>query len=104
MRRWTALGLATALVCAGYWRCVDAGGNASDINPQKGMISTYTSRSALVASGSGGMHGYNDLDQESWVQILEVTPENILYKLKVSAPGNAQANADADKFNVERKV
>jgi len=104
MSRSLALALGSALVCALHLTCASAQGNAPDIRPQKGMMITYTSRSTLVSAGSGGVHGYNDLDQESWMQVLEVTPEDIRYKLKFSAPGNAKANADADKFNIERKV
>ena len=103
MRRLLAFSLAGALAGAWHWTSA-AQGNASDIIPQKGMMIIYTSRSTLVAGGSGGLHGYNDLDQESWIQVLEAAPEDIRYKLKVSAPGNAKANAETDRFTIERKV
>ena len=72
MRR--SLAFASALVCAAHCTELSAEGSATDINPQKGMMIIYTSRSTLVASGSGGMHGYNDLDQESWMQVQAAPP------------------------------
>ena len=104
MKRFVAVALGGALICAAHWTCVFAATNASDISPQKGLMITYTSRSTMVVSGSGGMHGYNDLDQESWLKVLEPTPEKIHYKLRFSAPGNEKANADAGKFSIERFV
>jgi Cu/Ag efflux protein CusF len=57
-----------------------------------------------VVAQSKGVHGYNNLDQETWTSVQSVTPQDITYKFHVAAPTNQQANEDTKKFVVERKV
>ncbi len=78
--------------------------NASSIRPVQGLVITNTVRSALVAAASGKVHGYNNLDQETWTSLLAVTPQDLTYKFHVAAPGNEQANYDTKKFILQRKV
>jgi OmpA family len=77
---------------------------ASAIQPMPGMVITSTGRSTLVSSSSAGTHGYNNLDQEMWTSVVGVTPDQIQYRYHVGAPSNAQANAEAKKFIVDRNV
>ena len=76
---------------------------ASAIQPMAGMVITSTGRSTLVST-AGGLHGYNNLDQETWTSVIAVTPDEVLYQYHVGAPSNARANADAKKFIVPRTV
>jgi outer membrane protein OmpA-like peptidoglycan-associated protein len=102
--------LATRIVCGlvsagfGYVPAGDAQTDPSSIRPIKGLVITSTGRSTLVSAQSTGVHAYNDLDQETWTSVTEVTPQDVSYRYHVAAPSNQQANADAKKFIVMRTV
>jgi outer membrane protein OmpA-like peptidoglycan-associated protein len=78
--------------------------DASAIRPVQGLVITNTEHSTLVVAQSTGVHGYNNLDQENWTSIQTITPQDITYQVRLSAPTNQQANADARKFTLQRTV
>ncbi len=78
--------------------------NASSIRPVKGLVITNTGHSTVVAAQSGTVHGYNNLDQETWTSLTAVTPQDLSYQFRVAAPGNEQANKDTSNFILHRKV
>lgn len=104
MRRIVQIVGGVALIGMAHGQCVHAETTASAIRPMVGLVITHTEHSTLVVAQSSGLHGYNNLDQENWVSVTEVTPEDISYKFRASAPTNQQAQADANKFQVQRKV
>jgi outer membrane protein OmpA-like peptidoglycan-associated protein len=78
--------------------------DAAAIRPVPGLIITNTEHSNTVSAQSNGVHGYNDLDKETWTSVQPDTPGFITYKLQLSAPANKQADADMKKFKLTRKV
>ena len=78
--------------------------DASAIRPVQGLVITSTARATLVTAQATGTHGYNDLDQENWTSVQMVTPQDIGYQWRASAPANQQADAEARKFIVQRTV
>ena len=61
--------------------------------------------STFVVSGGGGAdRSYSGTDVEEWDSVMDATPEAIAYQLRVSAPADAQANADLAKFVIHRSV
>ena len=104
MRRIARILGGAALIGMVHGQCAFADFNVTAIRPMVGLVITHTEHSTLVVAQSTGVHGYNSLDQENWISVTEVTPDDITYKFRASAPTNQQAQADANKFQVQRKV
>jgi outer membrane protein OmpA-like peptidoglycan-associated protein len=82
-----------------------AAADVASIQPVKGLVLTSTVHSTFVVSGGGGAdRSYSGTDVEQWDSVVEATPEAIVYQLRVSAPADAQANADLAKFLIHRSV
>lgn len=98
-----ALVLATGLFGAGNAPAVAA--DAGTIQPVKGLIITRTVINGGFASqgGAGGTKVYNG-DMEEWDSVADATAEIVSYELRVSAPGNASADADMKKAAFRRSV
>jgi outer membrane protein OmpA-like peptidoglycan-associated protein len=104
MRRIVGIVGAAALIGMVHGPCAFADFNVAAIRPVEGLVITSTQHATMVVAGSAGVHGYNNLDQENWTSVQEVTPQDITYKWHASKSANQQANEDAKKFIVERKV
>ena len=71
----------------------------------EGLVLTSTVHSTFVVSGGGGAdRSYSGTDVEEWDSVVDATAEAIVYQLRVSAPADAQANADLAKFVIHRSV
>jgi outer membrane protein OmpA-like peptidoglycan-associated protein len=82
-----------------------AAADVASIQPVKGLVLTSTVHSTFVVSGGGGAdRSYSGTDVEQWDSVVDATPEAIIYQLRVSAPADAQANADLAKFLIHRNV
>jgi len=96
---------AAAIMVVGHPAAFGAGAaEKAAILPVEGLVITYTARSTLLSAQSGGTHGYNDLDQETWTSVQSASPQEIVYKVRLAAPTNQQANAEAQKFQLYRRV
>jgi outer membrane protein OmpA-like peptidoglycan-associated protein len=61
--------------------------DAQDIKPRQGLVLTTTTYASVVVSGAG--LGY--MDTEDHFRLSSVAPEGLTYQIRVSIPGNAQA-------------
>jgi outer membrane protein OmpA-like peptidoglycan-associated protein len=96
-----ALALAIGLFAAGN---ALAAADIGTIQPVKGLIITRTVINGGFASlGAGGVKAYNG-DMEEWDSVADATPEAVSYELRVSAPGDASADADMKKSAFRRSV
>jgi outer membrane protein OmpA-like peptidoglycan-associated protein len=93
---------AVALISTASYALADT--DAEAIHPVQGLVITSTARATMVSTQTTGTHGYNDLDQENWTSVQQVTPQEISYQWRAAAPTNQQADADARKFIVQRTV
>jgi outer membrane protein OmpA-like peptidoglycan-associated protein len=91
---------ALALAVAPHVAAADVG----SIQPVKGLVLTSTVHSTFVVSSGGADRSYSGTDVEQWDSVVDATPEAIIYQLRVSAPADAQANADLAKFVIHRSV
>ncbi len=83
----------------------EAAADVASIQPVKGLVLTSTVHSTfVVSSGAGVDRSYSGTDVEEWDSVVDATPEAIVYQLRVSAPADAQANADLAKFVIHRSV
>ena len=79
--------------------------DVASIQPVKGLVLTNTVHSTFVVSGGAGAdRKYSGTDVEQWDSVVDATAEAIVYQLRVSAPADAQANADLAKFVIRRSV
>jgi outer membrane protein OmpA-like peptidoglycan-associated protein len=79
--------------------------DVASIQPVKGLVLTSTVHSTFVVSGGAGAdRKYSGTDVEQWDSVVDATAEAIVYQLRVSAPADAQANADLAKFVIRRSV
>jgi outer membrane protein OmpA-like peptidoglycan-associated protein len=77
----------------------------ASIQPVKGLVLTSTVHSTFVVSGGGGAdRSYSGTDVEQWDSVVDATAEALVYQLRVSAPADAQENADLAKFVIQRSV
>ncbi len=96
---------AAAIMAVGQPAAFGAGAaEKTAILPVAGLVITNSERSTLVSGQTSGVHGYNDLDQETWTSVQSASPQEIVYKLRLAAPTNQQANAEAQKFQLYRRV
>ena len=94
--------LTIGLFAAGNAPAVAA--DAGTIQPVKGLIITRTVVNGGFASvGAAGVKAYNG-DMEQWDTVADATPELVSYELRVSAPGDASADADMKKAPFRRSV
>ena len=82
-----------------------AAADVASIQPVKGLVITSTVHSTFVVStGAGAERSYSGTDVEEWDSVADATPDAIAYQLRISAPADAQANADLTKFVFHRSV
>ncbi len=82
-----------------------AAADVASIQPVKGLVLTNTVHSTFVVSGGAGAdRSYSGIDVEEWDSVVDATAEAIVYQLRVSAPADAQENADLAKFVFHRSV
>lgn len=75
------------------------------IQPVKGLVITTTVvNGGFVSVASGGVHSYSGMDMEQWDSVAEGTPEDVTYQIRLSAPGDAKADADLKKATFRRRV
>lgn len=81
-----------------------AGADASLIQPIPGLVLTVTIHSSFNSISADTAHSYPVLDSENFWSIEAATPEEIRYKIRVTAPNNQQAAVDARRFVIVRRV
>lgn len=92
-----------ALLAAG--RVYAAGPDIGAIQPVKGLVITTTVvNGGFVAAGSGGVHAYAGMDMEQWHSVADATADDVTYRVRLSAPADAKADADLKKAMFTRRV
>ena len=90
-------------ICIGLLAAASAsvwGLDASEIKPRPGLILTST----VFSNVHGGGQSFGYLDTEDHFKLLGVDPDGLHYEIRMSAPGNAQLNAIAEKLHWPRHV
>jgi outer membrane protein OmpA-like peptidoglycan-associated protein len=94
-------GCALLAVCSAH----AAGADISAIQPVKGLVITSTVvNGGFVSVESSGVHSYSGMDMEQWDSVADSTPEDVTYRIRMSAPGDAAADADLQKATFRRRV
>src|SRR5579862_4241621 len=74
--------------------------NAADIKPVPGLLITSTVYATISANGAG--YGY--MDTEDRFALVGVTPDELVYQIHMSAPGNKKVNETASRLRWYRHV
>ncbi len=75
------------------------------IQPVKGLVITTTViNGGFVSVENSGVHSYSGMDMEEWHSVADSTPEEVTYQVRLSAPGDARADADMKKATFRRRV
>lgn len=74
--------------------------NAADIKPVPGLLITSTVYATVSANGAG--YGY--MDTEDRFALVGVTPDELVYQIHMSAPGNNKVNETASRLRWYRHV
>lgn len=71
----------------------------------KGLVITATVvNGGFVSVESNGVHSYSGMDMEEWDSVADSTADDVTYRIRVSAPGDAMADADMKKATFRRRV
>jgi len=98
--RWLAM-CALLAVCTAHAAAPDI----RAIQPVKGLVITTTVvNGGFVSVESNGVHSYSGMDMEQWDSVADSTPEEITYRIRLSAPGDVAADADMKKAMFTRRV
>lgn len=82
-----------------------AGPDIGTIQPVKGLVITTTVvNGGFVSVESSGVHSYSGMDMEEWDSVADSTADDVTYRIRVSAPGDATADADMKKAAFRRRV
>ncbi len=82
-----------------------AGPDIGAIQPVKGLVITTTVvNGGFVAAGGSGIHAYSSMDMEQWHSVAGATEDDITYRIRLSAPADAKADADMKKAMFTRRV
>jgi outer membrane protein OmpA-like peptidoglycan-associated protein len=82
-----------------------AGPDVSVIQPVKGLVTTATVVNGGFVSIEGkGVHSYSGMDMEQWDSVVDSNADTVTYHIRLSAPGDATADADARKATFTRRV
>jgi outer membrane protein OmpA-like peptidoglycan-associated protein len=73
---------------------------ATDVKPRGGLVITAT----VFASITAGNQEFGYMDTEDHYSLQGVGPEGLQYLIRISAPGNAEAQKIADRLRWQRKV
>jgi len=99
-RRWSPT-FALLAICSAH----AAGTDISTIQPVKGLVITTTVvNGGFVSVESNGVHSYSGMDMEEWHSVADSTAEDVTYRIRLSAPGDATADADMKKATFRRRV
>jgi outer membrane protein OmpA-like peptidoglycan-associated protein len=74
------------------------------IRPVVGLVITSTVHSSFGSVEDTAVHTYGVLDTENWYSVTAVSPQEIRYGIRLAAPSDAQADSDARKFKIGRRV
>jgi outer membrane protein OmpA-like peptidoglycan-associated protein len=75
------------------------------IQPVKGLVVTTTVvNGGFVSAGGNGVHAYSGMDMEQWDSVADSTPDEVTYRIRLSSPGDAAADADLKKATFMRRV
>lgn len=74
------------------------------IRPVPGLVVTSTVHSGFVVSRGGATRAYSGMDVEEWDSVVGASADAIDYRMRVSAPASARANADLGRFVLHRSV
>ncbi len=82
-----------------------AAADLSVIQPAKGLVITTTVvNGGFVSAGGAGTHTYSGMDMEQWDSVADSTADDVTYQIRLSAPGDMEANADLQKASFRRRV
>lgn len=96
---WVIACIATLLSPAAF-----AAAPVDTILPVQGLVITNTMHTSYIVFKGGPTHTYNGLDTENWFLVDSNTPKGINYRIRISVPGNAEADTRLKGVINERRV